>query len=167
MALTTTPGATDADSYATLAEFETRATAMGWTLTGDDAAKEVNLRRAAIYLDGAYEWTGIKATDGQALQWPRFLDEEDKESQYFDTATIPPAIKQAQMEVAYIINSGTDPFAIQSVGAVKRKRVKAGPVETETEYTSSAVYARFRAVDFLVKPWVIGGLGGMVRVVRG
>lgn len=74
MALNATVGATDANSYVTLAEFKAYADTMGWDLTAhDDAAIESACIRGTSYLDGTYgaRWIGVAATQDQALEWPR------------------------------------------------------------------------------------------------
>lgn len=121
MALVVTPGATDADSYATVAEADSWHTAMGnvaWT--GDDAAKEQALRRAAIWMDAEYFslYSGAPSSSTQALEWPRSgvsyrgLDVSD--------TVVPAQIKRAQMEAALleIITPGgliSEPETQQSV----------------------------------------------------
>ena len=159
-----TPGGESADTWATLAEYQARAAAMGWTLVGTDAEDEVNLRRAAVALDASYQWRGQKRTRAQALGWPRdnvgYID-----GWLIEPETIPQAIKDAQMEMAQIIQSGTDPLAVFE-GAVKRVREKADVLEEETEYTGGRARPRFTAVDRILRDYVRAGAGQMA-VVRG
>jgi len=159
-----TPGGESADTYATLAEYQARAAAMGWTLAGTDAEDEVNLRRAAVVLDASYQWRGQKRTRTQALGWPRdnvgYVD-----GWLIEPETIPQAVKDAQMEMAQIIQSGTDPLAVFE-GAVKRVREKADVLEEETEYTGGRARPRFTAVDRILRDYVRAGAGQMA-VARG
>ena len=159
-----TPGGESADTYATLAEYQARAAAMGWTLSGTDAEDEVNLRRAAVALDASYDWRGQKRTRAQALGWPRdnvgYID-----GWLIEPDTIPQAVKDAQMEMAQIIQSGTDPLAVFE-GAVKRVREKADVLEEETEYTGGRARPRFTAVDRILRDYVRSGAGQMA-VARG
>lgn len=164
MTLTTTIGGATSDSYASLAEYQAYASAMGWTLSGTDAADEVNLRRAAQYLDRKYTFVGIRQYQTQALAWPRIVSVL-VEDWPINPDTIPQAIKDAQCEVAYLLQGGLDPFATVTA-TVGRKRVKAGPVETETEYQGGLSTPRLVAIEGLLAPYIMGGQGQQ-RMVRG
>lgn len=164
MALDTTIGGTSADSYGTLAEYQAYGTSMGWTLSGDDAADEVNLRRAAVVIDRQYSFRGYQQYETQARDWPR-LDVGYVDGWYVDADTIPTDVKNAQFELAYLIQGGLDPFATIN-GAVKMTRAKAGPVETETEYAGSLGVPRIVAVEGLLGPYLSAGRG-QVKLMRG
>lgn len=74
MALIATAGAADANSYATEdngdSYMETRLHITNWTgATGDE--REAALMWATRLLDKLCAWDGSKATDTQALRWPR------------------------------------------------------------------------------------------------
>jgi len=152
MALTTTVGGASSDSYATLADYTARATALGWTLAGTDAANEINLRKATVYLDANYVWVGTRVASTQALDWPR-ISNVLVDGYVIDSDTIPQAVKDAQMELAYLIQGGLNPFATVTNGAVGRKRSKAGPVETETEYATTRETPRIVAIEGLLAPY--------------
>ena len=164
MALDTTIGGTDADSYVTLAEYQERAAALDWELAGSDAEDEVILRRAAVALDASYIFVGRKQYQFQAREWPR-LEVPLIQSWPTNPDTIPRPIKNAQMEMAQIIQSGTDPLEVFE-GAVKRVREKADVLEEETEYTGGRARPRFTAVDRILRDYVRAGTGQM-QVVRG
>ena len=159
MALVATIGAATADTYATLAEYTARAAAMGWTLADTDAANEVNLRRAAVAIDATYQFIGYQQYKAQALDWPR-LWTGLVDGWPVDPDTIPQAVKQAQMEMAYLIQGGADPLATFT-GAIKREKVDV----IEVEYTGGAGRPRFDAVDRLLRNFVAvyPGQGRMVR----
>ena len=127
MALTSTIGGALSDTYVTLAEYQAYGGSMGWTLGSGDAADEINLRRAATVLDRKYTFVGYPAESTQALQWPR--DNVGYVKGYDVSSTvIPDDIKNAQMEIAYLIQGGLDPFASieQGIGeAEDRRRVRA------------------------------------------
>ena len=152
-----TPGGESADTYATLAEYQARAAAMGWTLAGTDAEDEANLRRAAVALDASYQWRGQKRTRAQALDWPRdnvgYVD-----GWLIEPETIPQAVKSAQMEMAFIIQGGADPLATVEAG-IKRKREKVDVIEEETEYAGALTSPRFTAVDRILRDYVRAGAG--------
>ena len=158
MALDTTIGGASADSYATLAEYEARATAMGWTLEDTDAANEVNLRRAAVALDASFSWVGIKQYRTQARGWPRSVAEL-VDDWPVAADTIPVAIKEAQMEMAYLIQGGADPLATYE-GGVKREKIDV----IEVEYTAKG-RPRYDAVNRLVRDYVAVS-SGQARMVR-
>ena len=75
MPLVVTPGASDANSYATLLEAE--AHLAGWPYpntawdAGDADKKEGLLKLAAIMLDREVRWRGDRYRSDQALEWPR------------------------------------------------------------------------------------------------
>lgn len=163
MSLVTTIAATDADSYATLAEYQSRAGAMGWTLSGMDATDEDNLRRAAVILDASYEWIGLKQYQFQALDWPRLVN-VTVDDWPIDPDTVPGAIKDAQMELAFALQGGSDPTAA-IVAPVKLERKKAGPLEKWTEYGGVKGNPRLPIVDRLVRDYVRAGAGQM-RLAR-
>lgn len=76
MALNTTPGDPEQDSYASLNEFNayaaTRLPAVTWFASATDAAKENALKMAARELDAYFAWTGAPTAPAtQALTWPR------------------------------------------------------------------------------------------------
>lgn len=170
MALDTTIGGPSADSYATLAEYTARAAAMGWTLGVTDAANEVNLRRAAVALDASHTFRGIKNTVAQAREWPRFDSAGYAGIAVFDPylitpETIPPAIKEAQMELAFILQGGVDPLATVEA-PIKREEKQVGSLRTETEYAGYKATPRVTAVERILRPYLAVG-PGQARAVRG
>lgn len=160
MALDTTIGGASADSYATLAEYAARATAMGWTL-GTDAANEQNLRRAALAIDATYAFVGFRQYRDGGREWPRVVPSDYLVNGWSITPdTIPAAVKAAQMELAYLIQGGADPLATYE-GGVKREKIDV----IEVEYTAKG-RARYDAVDRLLRDYIIAGPGN-TRMVRG
>lgn len=164
MALDTTIGGASADSYATLAEYTARATAMGWTLTTSTA--EANLRRAALALDALWlqKAFGIRQYQTQAREFPRTWVPYIQGWQVLPD-TIPQRVKDAQMEMAYLIQGGADPLATVD-GVIASKRVKAGPVESETTYLGGKGRASYTAVYELLRPYLTVG-AGQAQMVRG
>jgi len=170
MALDTTIGGAASDSYATLAEYTARAAAMGWTLAETDAANEINLRRAAVALDASYAFRGVKSTAAQALEWPRTDGSMHFSVYAFDpyriiATEIPKAIKDAQMELAHLIQGGADPLATVDA-PIKRKREKLDVIEEETEYAGALTLPRLTAVDRILRPYLRAG-AGQAAMVRG
>lgn len=165
MALDTTIGGTASDSYATLAEYEAYVTGQGLRpLSGTDASHEAELRRAAAILDSTYSFIGQQQYQRQARAWPRLV-RQLVDGWPVDPDTIPAAIKRAQMEMAWLIHGGADPFATFE-GAIKRKREKIDVIEEETEYTGGKGRPAFTAVDRILRDYVTSG-AGQVRALRG
>lgn len=106
MALTVTPGASDADSYSSLADAEIYHAARlhneAWT-AATDSDKEKGLKWAASILDGQ-SWLGWKATEDQALRWPR-MGVYDPDGYAVDDSTIPAFLASAAAELAFALLS--------------------------------------------------------------
>ena len=152
MALDTTVGGASADSYGTLAEFQAYAANMGWTLTGTDTEQDADNRRATLYLDRNYNWRGLKATNAQARRFPTIMSElVDGYSVPSDTN--PQAIIDAQFELAYISNSGTDLFATVSTGAISETKVKVDVIEESFKYASPREHPQFTSISGLIEPY--------------
>lgn len=156
MALTTTIGGATSDSYASAAEYTARAAGMGWTL---GATQETDMRRAAVTLDSLwlYRALGYRQYQTQAREFPR-LTADLVNGWPLAIDTIPQAVKDAQMELAYLIQGGADPWATIA-GTVVSERVKAGPVESETTYAGGATRPSYTGVLSLVQPYLGAGAG--------
>lgn len=107
MALITTPGAANADSYATLAEADSyvidrRTPAVTWWTTASTDAKEDALRFATVLLDRFFRWTGAAVDSVQARAWPRtgMLTRNGFEIPTSGAASIVIDLKDAQTEFA-------------------------------------------------------------------
>jgi hypothetical protein len=102
MALDTTVGGANANSYATLAEADAYNAAhpYGSTWTGTDPQKEAALIIATLVLDGwPRSWTGTAVDGVQALTWPR--NGMFTRNGYAIAGTIiPKELKNAQSELA-------------------------------------------------------------------
>ena len=167
MALDATVGGASANSFATLAEFTAYAALRGWTLEATDALNEINLLKSMDALVRSYALDGYKTTEAQALPYPRVT------SVYIDgysvgTDIVPQQWKDAEFEMAYLIQGGATPFATVEGGAVKISKVKAGPVESETEYSGARETPRYVAIEGLISPFIkAGSSGGTIRMRRG
>ena len=115
-------GKTNSDSYASEAELAAYALKRGVTIDGTDTQL---LIKAMDYLE-QQNFKGTKGTKEQALQWPRF--DVIIDSYWIDTDEIPLLLKEAQMEYALSIDSGTDPS--ETIGrTVKKEKVSSIEVE--------------------------------------
>lgn len=136
MALVTTPGASSADSFVSVADCETYCAAHGltdWTGAADSPAdiKEAALRRATAFLSNSFTWKGSKANGrSQALAWPR-TEVYDGEGDEVSSTTIPVEIVQATCIIAAkeVVTPGYMNPAVVMTDRVKSERV--GPLATE------------------------------------
>jgi hypothetical protein len=151
MALDTTVGGADAESYASVAEADAYHAARGnasWgTLAEGD--KEIALRLATEYLEGAYAlaWPAARASDTQRLSWPR------EDAYAFDVAiletVIPPAVRDACALLALKSRSGA--LAPDLSRAIVRQKI--GPLETEyADYSPQT--KRYLAIDRMLAPYL-------------
>jgi hypothetical protein len=163
MALDTTIGGVNADSYGTLADYEGYALAMGWTLAATDDANKINMRKAASYLDRKYSFIGMKQYQFQALSWPRLVNDL-VDSWPVDPDTIPIDILDAQFEMAFIFQGGLDPFATIETSTTSES-IKVGPITIAGDNLPTST-PRIVAVEGLLRGYIKGGVG-MANMVRG
>ena len=166
MAIVTTVGSASANSYITVAEYEAFWTERNVTIPGRTAPKKAQPVQAADYIKRGYNFVGEQQFKEQAMVWPRLTGIILVKDFPIDPDTVPQDIKDAQAELAYIIHQGTDVFATVTGGAKVREKNKAGPVETEIEFTNFRETPRFVAIEGLLSPYTIYG-GAQLRMVRG
>jgi|TARA_R100001443_G_scaffold25784_3_gene38828 hypothetical protein len=149
-----TAGGADANSYMTLSEADTFVEAMisssdvsKWT-TGNDDSRNRALTAAAQRLDRE-RFLGARATDTQALQWPRtgvrkpdtyvntyatgfpFRISDD----YFTDTEIPDQVKRAQIEMAVYLKNNVDGISLG--GLEDFKNVKIGSLDVTPDKTGA------------------------------
>lgn len=190
MALDHTVGGENADSYASLDEFKAYADSIGFAYTSvyADPVIEVAMRKATQYLDRAYrgKWKGFRTDRDQALAWPRSSSQDlpvnyltpsfttgviDEDGYEVPSNVIPKQVKQAEYEATILSLGGSDLLPSYARGnAIARKKVKAGPVETETEYQSGAsARDRYLTIEGLLyglttgQPGATSGTGTLIR----
>jgi hypothetical protein len=184
MALVVTPGASDADSYASFAEYSAYCAARGIT-PSDEADAEIELRKATAYLDNQYRsrWIGIRTNETQSLAWPRMGDVSlyvrdsisyslvDLDGYEIATDTIPTQIKNATIEAALLVKSGNtlEPTLTRG-GAIKSIGKGVGPLRKDITYEDGApVVDRYTAIEGLLRGLVKstpGARSGNVSLVR-
>lgn len=187
MALVTTPGAANADSYAEVAEADAYFAGRGVTTwTGTDAAKENALRDGTVYLDNAYRnfWRGTRGVKEQALAWPRVDGTRDPwrpswtypliDEDGFELAidAIPVQVKRACMEAALLSLTGvTLQPRLERGGEVKSISKGVGPLSKSIVYKDSAsAVDRYTTIEGLLRGLVTmtpGATSGTVQLVRG
>jgi hypothetical protein len=128
VALITTAGATNANSYASLLEAEAYMATLTFKAawTGVDALKEAALQQATRLLDTLL-YQGTKATYSQALQWPRY-NATDRNGFYYLSDSIPTALKNATAEFAFRLMEAD---RAKDAGSIVPSRLKAGALELE------------------------------------
>ena len=166
MAIVTTIGGTTTNSYITVAEYEAFWTERNVTISGSTSSKESELVKSADYINRAYDFIGEQQYRYQTMAWPRLTGIMLVKDWPIDPDTVPQDIKDAQAELAYLINQGATPFATVEGGAKVREKNKAGPVETDVEYTNFRETPRFVAIEGLVSPYTVYG-GAQIKVIRG
>lgn len=149
-------GVEGAESYLSVADFMTYAAARGRSLLGKtDEQIEQALRRGVRFIDTRYraQWPGVRAFGReQALAWPR-SSAVDGDGEDIADDELPAEVVDASAEAALreLAAPGSLSPDLPRGGAIKRKRVKAGPVETETEYADGASgETTFAAIDDLL-----------------
>ena len=103
MALITTPGAVDADSYISIAEANSYLAANSAFIALSDPNKEALLRKATIHID-SNRFFGVKADSAQALEFPRTI--QDSFGLWDTQTTIIPKVKLATAEQAAYVLAG-------------------------------------------------------------
>lgn len=135
-----TVGGASSNSFAELADFSSYMEGRLNSDAFDDATtddKNRALAEATRWLS-ALMWQGVRASDTQALAWPRELvrDPDDPHHNYFDDDEIPARVERATYELAFaFLKAGTSDIAsLDSDRLVKRTRIDV----IETEYVDPA-----------------------------
>jgi hypothetical protein len=135
MALTliATPGAPDANSYATVADgdayHEAHLYATAWT-GATEPNKTIALVMATRVLDARCRWKGTAVSDAQALGWPRYNVADPNTGYILSHLLIPRQVREATCELARTLLAG-DRTADNQADAQGLTKLKAGPVELE------------------------------------
>lgn len=179
MAVTIDPtaGGISANSLVTEAQAiafaNTRLNLTGWTTIAGDTCTD-NERRALIEATrqlSALVYRGVKATQEQALAWPRLLAPDPDAGAvymiYFDASIIPQRIADATCElaIAFLAAGPTDIVAHDDTLDVVRDVT--GPLETEYAQPSQRAQglSRFPRVLRQIAP-LLGVSAGQVRLTR-
>ena len=172
MPLITTPGAANADSYASLAEALAYHAAKGnaaWAAS-TDALREPALRRATVWVDGTYRarWPGLRVNGRtQALDWPR-SGVTDADGYAVDHMTIPAEINSATCEAALRELAVPGSLSPDYVGSTQVQSATAGPVSVTYKDGSGigGVLPVLTVVDGILARLLGGMARGVVSLVR-
>ena len=165
-----------ANSFITVAEWETYLSLYGKSATGTEDEKETNLIKAQRAISTRYSFDGVIVEQTQSTCLPRNWSRKIKGFTIASNA-VPQDFKDAQAELAYDIQEGADPFANATggvLGPLTGDKAKAGPVETEKTYGSGGTsydpraMSNHTAVNALLRPYFAAGANGMqIRMERG
>jgi len=149
---------TGANSYVSEADFSTYATDRGITISGTAA---VLLIQAMDYLE-AQPFKGLKYSEDQPLQWPRYGVVID--SYELASDAIPQSLIDVQCELAIGIDGGNNPLANES-RATKKEKVG----DIEVEYMDGARNSTYLvAANTKIQKLLRSGAGGINAVaIRG
>lgn len=156
-------GLSAANSYASHDGYVAYWTERGSPPTELQAAIEAALIRATDYLDRSYRWRGIKLTDAQALEWPRYGVYREASVDTFASAIegVPVEVAKAAYELAKRGLAGElspDPTVDATGQVVVGTRKKVGPIEVETTFNggrSAGQVKRFPTVDRILRNLVV------------
>jgi hypothetical protein len=170
-----TTGGASSNSYATLATAETymesRLNADLWDAATDDS-KNRALVEATREID-VLTYDGKRATDTQALSWPRYwaVDPDDPNGDYYGVTTLPTRVVTATCELAFqFIKAGTTDLAVPDpTDGVIRKKIDVLETEYARPYERRVVgLQRFPRVWDLLNPLLVpGSVGVTIPVIRG
>lgn len=161
MALTivATAKSSTANSYVTLAEAEAymvgRLAVTNWDAATDDE-KNRSLKMATDELE-KYEYKGIRTTQAQRLQWPRY-DVLDRDGWAYDQDTVPRPIKEATYELALALTDGTYEIVPNQLAQFERVRVGSLDISPRDSYQAAPLPDPIRR---LIAPLLLSGGGGL------
>lgn len=132
-------GASDANSYVTLSEFESYCTYRIPTIvfSTDDDFNEALLRTATRVLDASFVWTGTAVDGDQALCWPR-RGMTNRNGFPISPTSIPEPLKHAQMEFAAQLKESADRLLDNDAAKMGLASVSAGSVSLSFRETETA-----------------------------
>lgn len=191
MALNSTPGDPNADSYAAVADADAYflGVANATWAAAITADKENALRGGTRYLDNQYrgKWIGIRVAQLQSLAWPRMdgargpllvypgylLPLYDIDGFQIDDTVVPLQVQQAAMEAAALILGGEvmQPLLVRG-NAIKSTAVGVGGAITQTIVYQDGAPAtnRYLTIEGLLRALVTaspGASSGGNMIVRG
>lgn len=137
---------------------------------------EALLRRATRALDVTYgaRFIGAKRTSTQALLWPRQPDSRtvsnvdgllftDSDGNYRDFGGIPREVAEATVEMASVMDRGTDVYA-QPEPMVIKQSFEVDVIKEQVEYARSYSTAPLYKITLLLRPLLVAP--GSFQLVR-
>lgn len=125
-------GLAGSDSYVDALAADAYAAARNWAdwAGADQTDRDAALVTATSFIDASYRFRGRILRTEQALAWPR-IGAQDAEGR--PLTGVPAKLVAATVELARLALTGPL-MASPDAPKIKRERIKAGSVETETEY---------------------------------
>lgn len=154
MSIVVTAGAANANSFATLNEFdayaETRLPSVAAVLAATDDAKEAALIVSCRSLGANLAWTGAAVDAVQALTWPRLgmLTRNGFAIPTSGATSLQPPLKDAQCELAYQLLAGANLVADNDALNKNVSSVKAGDVAVSFQNVD---LSSVEAVDMFIR----------------
>lgn len=150
---------TGANSYVTEAEVVAYASARGTTILLADA--EQLIVKSMDYIE-SLAFIGIKATEAQPLQWPRYNATVD--GYLIDGDEIPSELTKGQLETVLAINAGNNPL-----DTVDRLKESVSVGSLSVTYVSGSTTNTVKAINNALKKLLAsgGGSGISFTVKRG
>lgn len=158
-------GKSDAEAYISVTSADTYFSGRGdtvWTAL-TTAAKEAALRKATDYMLATYglRWAGIRKTDTQALDWPRYYvpRRQTNGTIYIEDDIVPVVVQRACAELA--LRASADDLAPDVGAQVKSETV--GPISV-TYMDGARQDTAYKAIDAMLAAYLKGA--GQIPVVR-
>jgi hypothetical protein len=143
MAIDTTVGGANANSWASVAEFkvyrDVRLPASAVVTAATDALIEAALQVACRSINENFDWTGAAVDNVQALAWPR-SGMLSRNGFAIATTVNPKELKDAQCEMAFQIIAGADLVADNAAAAQGVALVQAGSVKVAFQHQLANSY---------------------------
>ena len=141
MAIDTTVGGANANSWASVAEFkafrDVRLPASATVTAASDALITAALIAACRNINQNFDWTGAAVDATQALTWPR-AGMQTRNGFSIATTTNPKELKDAQCEMAFQIIAGIDLVGDNAALQQSVLGVKAGSVSVQFQQTNTS-----------------------------
>ena len=166
-------GRADAEALISVAGATAYHTARGnaaWAALASDTVREQLLRKAADYIEQVYRdrWTGYRVNTTQALSWPRYVvPVRDSASMnygghsYYASNAVPPIVANACAELA--LKASAHELAADT--GPQKVHTKVGQIEVDYLPGASQVLT-YHAIDGMLAPFLKGGGGSVIAVVR-
>lgn len=137
MALIATVGASDANSYVTVAEadayFEDRMHSSSWEAL-EEETKSGLLITSSKMLDWYINWKGVKAETTQSMKWPR-SEVTRPDGTEVDDDVIPPEVKEAAYEQA-LVNIDADRTEGDALAGIEQLKAGSLMIKASSEVGS-------------------------------
>ena len=158
-------GATDANSYCTVADgnlYHTMRLFGAVWISANETTKTASLVWATSMLDNQVDWMGTKVTESQSLRWPR-TGVIDRDGHSINQRTIPISLANATAELARLLISEDRNAEQDGIGF---EEIEVGPINLIFDKSDKKTVIPdgvFNLINFLGKR---KGTGNTMRLVR-